>query len=66
MTPQNRIEQYLAAIKAAWTGETPLPEYPSEPAWRIESFLAAILSAVKGDSPVLSCPDPVWDIPTQR
>lgn len=62
MTPQNRIEQYLAAIKAAWTGETPLPEYPPEPAWRIESFLAAILSAVKGDSPVLSCPDPVWDI----
>ena len=62
MTPQNRIEQYLAAIKAAWTGETPLPEYPPEPAWRIESFLAAILSAVKGDSPVLSCPDPVWNI----
>lgn len=62
MTPQYRIEQYLAAINAAYLGETPLPEYPAEPAWRIERFLAAILSATKGDSPVMACPDPVWHI----
>lgn len=62
MTPQYRIEEYLAAIRAAWLGETPLPSYPAEPAWRIEKFLAAILSAVKGDSPVLACPEPVWHI----
>ncbi len=61
-TPQYRIEEYLAAIRAAYLGESPLPEYPSEPVWRIEQFLAAILSAVKGDSPVMACPDPVWHI----
>ena len=62
MTPQYRIEQYLAAINAAYLGEAPLPEYPAEPVWHIEGFLAAILSAVKGDSPVMACPDPVWHI----
>lgn len=62
MTPQYRIEQYLAAINAAYMGESPLPEYPAEPVWRIEGFLAAILSAAKGDSPVMACPDPVWHI----
>lgn len=62
MIPQYRIEQYLNAINAAYLGESPLPEYPSEPVWRIEQFLAAILSAVKGDSPVMACPDPVWHI----
>ena len=62
MIPQYRIEQYLNAINAAYLGESPLPEYPSEPVWRIERFLAAILSAAKGDSPVMACPDPVWHI----
>ena len=62
MTPQYRIEQYLNAINAAYLGDSPLPEYPSEPVWRIEQFLAAILSAAKGDSPVMACPDPVWHI----
>lgn len=62
MTPQYRIEEYLAAIRAAWLGESPLPSYPDEPAWRIEKFLAAILSSIKGDSPVVACPDPVWHI----
>ncbi len=62
MTPQYRIEQYLNAISAAYLGDSPLPEYPSEPVWRIEQFLAAILSAVKGDSPVMACPEPVWHI----
>lgn len=55
-----RIEEYLAAITAALSGTSPLPEYPAEPAWRLEEFLAAILSAANGDSPVVACPDPVW------
>lgn len=62
MTPQDRIEQYFAAINAAYLGDSPLPEYPSEPSWRIEQFLAAILSAATGDSPVVVCPDPAWRI----
>ena len=62
LTAQDRIEGYLNAIKAAFAGETPLPDHPEGPVWRIELFLAAILSAIHGDSPVMECPEPVWRI----
>ncbi len=60
MIPQYRIEQYLAAINAAYLGGSPLPEYPSEPVWHIERMLAAIYDVVSGSADPHPFPERSW------